>query len=194
MNNRTITNQLNGMALSGKDPSTAETIITNAPKALDFFKSIFGGGGESKSYDQIQREKDATRAIQYNGQSLEGRVINIYGSDKYYLVKGGRKTQISETNADNVAAQYGAYIHVPPSVLDQLPAGGLIETSSNKTNKTMLIILASGAVIVTGVVAYVIIKNKRTNKSLEGIKDKELSKLHSKKIIKTKLALTKEAA
>ena len=191
MNNRKITKQLNGMALSGKDPSTAETIITNAPKALDFFKSIFGGGGDSKSYDQIQKEKDATRAIQYNGQSLEGRVINIYGSDKYFLVKGGRKTQISETNADNVAAQYGSYIHVPPSVLDQLPAGGLVEPSSNKT---LLIILASGAVIVTGVVAYVIIKKKRTNKSLEGIKDRELSKLKSKKIIKPKMVLAKEAA
>ena len=44
MKNRKITKQLNGMALSGKDPGTAETTITNAPSSNKTLLIILASG------------------------------------------------------------------------------------------------------------------------------------------------------
>jgi hypothetical protein len=80
---------------------------------LSALSSLFGG---SENNDHYQVES-------YNGQKLEGRVVNVGGSTEYWYLSNGNRYKLSITDGNQIQDNYGDTVRLSASQLAGIPQG-----------------------------------------------------------------------
>lgn len=80
--------------------------------ALSALSGIFGGGNN-----------DHYQVDNYNGQSLEGRVVNIGGQAEYWFLSNDKRYKLPETDGNAIQDKYGDVVRVDQNQLSAIPIG-----------------------------------------------------------------------